>query len=150
ALIRNLVRLFDFLPLLYGVGLVALFVTQNTQRLGDLAAKTVVIRERRNLTVSTLKENLAIHYFYLKATDPVPPYIDLDRLTFDDRRTVVDYLQRRPELRNSGSIARMLARNMARKIGFEPAQNGSLSAAQCDLFLEQIARAFELAERTAD
>lgn len=43
AVVRNLVRPVDLL-LFYGVGLVAVFVTDRGQRLGDLAAGTVVVR----------------------------------------------------------------------------------------------------------
>jgi uncharacterized RDD family membrane protein YckC len=43
ALIRNLLRAVDFLPLLYGFGLVAMLCNRDFQRLGDLAAGTVVI-----------------------------------------------------------------------------------------------------------
>ncbi len=43
ALIRNLLRAVDFLPLFYGFGLVALLSNRNFQRLGDLAAGTLVI-----------------------------------------------------------------------------------------------------------
>ncbi|MCP5158666.1 MAG: RDD family protein [Gammaproteobacteria bacterium] len=43
ALIRNLLRAVDFLPLLYGCGLVAMVCNRRFQRLGDLAAGTVVI-----------------------------------------------------------------------------------------------------------
>lgn len=43
ALIRNLLRAADFLPALYGFGLVAMLCNRDFQRLGDLAAGTVVI-----------------------------------------------------------------------------------------------------------
>jgi hypothetical protein len=85
AIIRNLVRLFDFMPILYGFGLIVLFATKNTQRLGDLAAKTVVIRERKQLTLTTLKENLAVQYWHIKPIDPLPYYIRVEHLTQDDR-----------------------------------------------------------------
>lgn len=45
--IRNVVRLADWLPVGYGVGIVAIIASPRDQRLGDLAAGTVVIRERR-------------------------------------------------------------------------------------------------------
>jgi uncharacterized RDD family membrane protein YckC len=45
--VRNLVRLIDALPGVYLVGLVSIFVTGTNQRLGDLAAGTVVVRYRR-------------------------------------------------------------------------------------------------------
>src|SRR5439155_3813488 len=44
SLLRNLVRILDFLPWGYGVGLVAVFVSRRSQRLGDLAAGTLVVR----------------------------------------------------------------------------------------------------------
>lgn len=45
ATIRTLLRLIDGLPgALYVVGLVAIFLTDDRQRLGDLAADTVVVR----------------------------------------------------------------------------------------------------------
>jgi uncharacterized RDD family membrane protein YckC len=45
--IRNLVRLVDFLPAFYAVGLIAIVTNKRNQRLGDLAAGTVVIRDRK-------------------------------------------------------------------------------------------------------
>lgn len=42
ALIRNLLRAADFLPLCYGFGFLCLFITGRFQRLGDLAAGTLV------------------------------------------------------------------------------------------------------------
>jgi len=49
ALTRNLLRAADFLPVLYGLGLVAMLVNRDFKRLGDLAAGTVVVyqQERR-------------------------------------------------------------------------------------------------------
>ena len=43
ALIRNLLRAVDFLPAFYGFGVVAMLVSRDFQRLGDLAAGTMVI-----------------------------------------------------------------------------------------------------------
>ena len=43
--LRNLMRLFDSLPIFYLVGGIAALVSRNAQRLGDLAANTVVARE---------------------------------------------------------------------------------------------------------
>jgi uncharacterized RDD family membrane protein YckC len=44
--IRNIMRLVDFLPILYLVGSVSIVVTAHDQRLGDLAGGTVVLRDR--------------------------------------------------------------------------------------------------------
>lgn len=44
AAVRNVVRLVDFLPALYSVGALAVLATPRHQRLGDLAAGTLVVR----------------------------------------------------------------------------------------------------------
>src|SRR5262245_61461351 len=46
--VRNLLRIVDFLPIFYFVGSVAIVSTAHSQRLGDLAAGTYVMRERFN------------------------------------------------------------------------------------------------------
>jgi len=43
---RNLVRFIDFLPFGYFVGMVSVIANQRNQRLGDLVAGTIVVRER--------------------------------------------------------------------------------------------------------
>jgi uncharacterized RDD family membrane protein YckC len=45
--LRNLIRLVDALPLLYLVGGVACFFSRNGQRLGDLAANTIVVSHQK-------------------------------------------------------------------------------------------------------
>ncbi len=47
ALVRNIVRIVDFLPTGYLIGMVCMLLTKREQRLGDLAAGTVVIIDRR-------------------------------------------------------------------------------------------------------
>ena len=44
--VRNLLRLVDALPSAYMVGIISILVTARSQRLGDLAAGTIVVRER--------------------------------------------------------------------------------------------------------
>lgn len=52
AVVRNLVRFADFLPMGYGTGVLVMFADRHGRRLGDLAAGTVVIREQRRVTWS--------------------------------------------------------------------------------------------------
>jgi uncharacterized RDD family membrane protein YckC len=54
AVIRNLVRIVDFLPVYYAVGIVSIFFSSRAKRLGDFAAGTVVVRERGAVNLSTL------------------------------------------------------------------------------------------------
>ncbi len=44
--VRNILRIVDALPVLYGVGVVSLLATAKNQRLGDLVAGTMIIKER--------------------------------------------------------------------------------------------------------
>lgn len=50
ALVRNIVRLADMLPSLYALGLIVMFLSPQSRRLGDYAAGTVVIKERGRVT----------------------------------------------------------------------------------------------------
>jgi uncharacterized RDD family membrane protein YckC len=45
--VRNILRLIDFLPTGYLIGIVSILVTSRNKRLGDIAAGTLVVRERR-------------------------------------------------------------------------------------------------------
>ena len=47
SIVRNLLRVVDILPQSYFVGFVSVLVSRHTQRLGDLAADTWVVRESR-------------------------------------------------------------------------------------------------------
>lgn len=55
SLIRNLIRIIDLLPSFYGVGALVMLVTRRSQRLGDLAAGTVVVREGPGTVPDTLE-----------------------------------------------------------------------------------------------
>ncbi|HEY1803392.1 MAG TPA: RDD family protein [Terracidiphilus sp.] len=46
ALARNLVRFVDALPSFYAIGVVAIFLSRRNQRLGDMVAGTLVVRDR--------------------------------------------------------------------------------------------------------
>jgi uncharacterized RDD family membrane protein YckC len=44
--VRNIARILDFLPLLYLIGTISIIATERGQRVGDLAAGTIVARDR--------------------------------------------------------------------------------------------------------
>ena len=56
TLLRNLLRVVDFLPLFYGVGLTSLLLTRDSQRLGDLVAGTLVVYQEPVQTESLLPD----------------------------------------------------------------------------------------------
>jgi uncharacterized RDD family membrane protein YckC len=52
--IRNIMRIVDFLPALYAAGVVSIVATERDQRLGDLAAGTIVVRDRFAALVTSI------------------------------------------------------------------------------------------------
>jgi uncharacterized RDD family membrane protein YckC len=54
VLVRNLLRLVDFLPSSYMAGCICMLLTRRSQRLGDLAAGTIVVHERHDALPDTL------------------------------------------------------------------------------------------------
>jgi uncharacterized RDD family membrane protein YckC len=106
VVIRNLVRLIDFLPAAYGVGVVSMFVNQNSRRLGDLAAGTVVVHDRK---VGAARELSAIGNRGALATVftdvVVPADFPLERVTDQDLQIIEEFLIRRAQLANRSQLA---------------------------------------------
>lgn len=141
--IRNLVRLVDFLPMYYGVGVIVMFFNDQARRLGDFAAGTLVVRERKDVTL----ENLAgprPHKPRQEAQEELLP--GLDNLTSDDYDLIVRFLRRRSELANRGQLARKLAARIGTRMGLPP-QHLTLAAAE--QFLRQVANAYRQRTRSA-
>jgi hypothetical protein len=46
AAVRNLIRIIDYLPSAYLVGMISMFIDSKNRRLGDFAAGTIVVHER--------------------------------------------------------------------------------------------------------
>lgn len=80
ALVRNLLRAVDFLPLFYGIGLISVLVNHDFKRLGDLVAGTVVV----------YRESARRHAAVPEA-EPEPPAIPL---TLAESRAVVALAER--------------------------------------------------------
>jgi uncharacterized RDD family membrane protein YckC len=53
SMTRNFLRIVDQFPLVYAVGVISILLTRQNQRLGDLAAGTLVVHERENLPESS-------------------------------------------------------------------------------------------------
>lgn len=57
--VRNLVRVVDFLPFGYGLGVLTMFADGRARRLGDFAAGTLVVREGLPLTLDAVARGAA-------------------------------------------------------------------------------------------
>ena len=60
SLIRNFLRVADFLPVLYGVGLATMLVNGEFKRLGDLVAGTLVVYKDAELKENTLPDTAPV------------------------------------------------------------------------------------------
>lgn len=91
-LLRNLLRGVDFLPVLFGVGLVAMLLDDRMRRIGDMVAGTVVVSEER----SSVLGGVTIHP---PVTDEerreLPGRVDLDR---EELAVIEEFLRRRRTL----------------------------------------------------
>ena len=105
SVLRNLVRIVDALPGFYLVGILTVLFTRNNQRLGDLAAGTVVIRERKQVTALPQAR---------PAADDTALY-DVSAISADELATVRRFLDRRPAL--TPDARSRLAMEMATRLG---------------------------------
>jgi len=101
ASVRNLLRTFDmFFPPFYSVGLVAVFSSTRDQRIGDMVAGTVVVRERE------AEAPAFSHLFTTPVSDPalrrsfkpVDFTASLNSLTESEIEVVETFLRRRWDL----------------------------------------------------
>lgn len=90
--VRNLIRIVDFLPAFYGIGMIAVVVTPKNQRLGDLAANTYVVRERRAQSPAVVPAQA-----WAPPATAEAPYMawDVSAVTADEVATVRRFLERR-------------------------------------------------------
>jgi uncharacterized RDD family membrane protein YckC len=89
AIVRNALRLVDMLPAMYGIGLLSIFVSRQSKRLGDFVAGTVVVHEK---TLEGVRP-----YVETKIDDTLPP-IDTTKVTLDEVRLIETFLNRRDSL----------------------------------------------------
>jgi hypothetical protein len=117
-LVRNLIRLFDFLPAYYGVGVVMMFIDSQTRRLGDMVAGTLVVHDRPvtldSLGRSTNWELESWSSFPLPAATGQYP---VERLTSQDIQLIESFLLRRIQLANRAILASQICKTMCDHMG---------------------------------
>jgi uncharacterized RDD family membrane protein YckC len=162
SLARNLVRIIDYMPGFYGVGVVAMFLSRRHQRLGDMVAGTLVVRERevdaptwgesasRTFTASTLAAQSAIPPPTSTQTDfgpwGGPPHLRLvlpapalAKLTSSDLEVLEGFFSRRldMDLTTRSALAQRIAAALCAKSGLTiPAET------TVETFLEAVAHQF--------
>jgi uncharacterized RDD family membrane protein YckC len=105
-LVRNLIRVVDFLPGFYGLGLLAIVVSPRSQRLGDLAAGTFVVRAPRP----------RLDYFSLRTVTPLGAgaRVEVRGLPGEAQRLVREFVAREAQLApdHRARVAKQLAERL--------------------------------------
>ena len=146
SMARNFVRYVDQIPFFYAVGIVTMFVTRQHQRLGDLAAGTLVVRDReqetplwgdsgaRTFTAPVFDQSHAIQEPHLSVSLPAS---SVTKLSSTDLEVLENFFARRLDLPLSTrqALAERIARAIQAKSGLEPPDGISV-----ETFLEATAR----------
>ncbi len=118
--LRNVVRVVDFLPLFYGIGVICMFLSKRHQRLGDIVSGTLVVRQTASRPPS-LDEILAAHSQADTSRTRRQVRVPLSVLEFE---AIVEFLERAegllPEARSR------IAEKFAGPIGERIAESKSL------------------------
>lgn len=112
SVIRNVMRVVDFLPAGYLVGIVSVIATDRNQRIGDLLAGTIVVRERVATLDSARPEATAFKPPQLAST------LDLGGVSAEDVLAVRRFLDRRAQIpaASRAQIAETLATRLLGKV----------------------------------
>ena len=133
--VRNALRLIDILPGMYLVGIASILVSERNQRLGDHAAGTLVVRERKALPAEPRLRSY-------RRPVAAPTAWDTSAIGPDELTAVRSFLARRDALTSNAraQLAAELAGRLRPKVG------GGVADDAPELFLERLAAA--KAERT--
>ena len=137
SVIRNLVRLIDFLPFYYALGVFTMFINSQSRRLGDLAAGTLVVWEtEKNVTLESLQPVVASKSSYRPTMEGIGP-LPVEKLTNQDHQLIENYLRRRNSLSNHLPLAQNILKTLLTKMDLPP---GPISPYEADRILAEIAR----------
>jgi len=146
SMARNLVRYVDQIPFFYAVGVIAMFATRHHQRLGDLAAGTLVVRDREEeapLWGESGARTFTAQLFAPSAPIPEPhtaftlPATGIAKLSSADLEVLEGFFSRRLDmsLPTRQLLAQRIASAVQAKSGLEQPAGASI-----ETFLEATAR----------
>jgi uncharacterized RDD family membrane protein YckC len=126
---RNVVRIVDFLPSFYAVGVITMFVSHESRRLGDLAAGTVVVKVPKQAgSAAAFPQPAALSQAAAPraAFDPDEALWNLRALSATDLSLVENFLERVGKLPLDARqrVGAQIASGVAERIGArEPADS---------------------------
>lgn len=128
AFLRNILRPVDFIPFGYFAAIVSVFANPHLKRLGDLAASTIVVVERR------VQGPIAAEF----ESTASPAGMFASTLSLSEREIAAKFLQRRHEM--SLEIRRMLGVKIAAALAERTGYDRQKAVINPEPFLEDIAR----------
>jgi uncharacterized RDD family membrane protein YckC len=151
AIVRNLLREFDIMPFpFYSIGLISVFSTDRDQRVGDLVAGTVVVREREaeapafaEVFASPISDPALRRSF-----KPVQFTADVNNLTEQEISVVESFLRRRWDLKDYPR--QWMAWRVAMPILFKLRPQYELSTFTYEGFLEELLHRYREKHRFTD
>jgi uncharacterized RDD family membrane protein YckC len=128
AIGRNVLRVIDFLPAMYVVGVVCMMLNRNSRRLGDYVAGTIVVHDKQT-------EDVRPHWNMREAAHLSSA--QLSQMPSEELVLIETYLHRRFELepRVRQDRADQIVRRISEKTGLRPDSNQP-----AEEFLEAVAR----------
>ena len=142
SLARNLLRLFDTFPgfviPIYSIGLITIFMSNRDQRLGDLFAGTVVVRERTDEapTFADVFSNPTADAAFRRVQKNTPFTADLKGLNDSEIEVVETFLRRRWDLNDRQRL--WMAWRVALPIMYKIKPNYDLESFTYEGFLEEL------------
>ena len=131
--VRNLLRLVDFLPGMYAVAVIAVLVSSRNQRLGDMAANTLVVRE----TKGPSQPRHTTDWRSTQRSGHDPGGWDVSAVTAEELATVRRFLERRSTL--TFEARDRLASELASRL--RPKVFGPTEGLEPEAFLEDVVAA---------
>ncbi len=121
VVVRNLLRVVDFLPGGYFLGLAVMVLNRRYKRIGDYVAGTLVIRDRPKLEAPARVSAQQLRSAGSEESVAALRSVGAHRLTPEQVRLVEDFLVRRHSLEPGARhrIARQIARTLAGELGVE-------------------------------
>ena len=111
SLIRNLVRLVDFLPLYYGIGVFTMFFSKQARRLGDLAAGTLVVYSQNSISLDSLRSPISNFPVKVELAEQVSQ-LPVERLGNEELQLGESFLGRRPKLENGNALSKKILESL--------------------------------------
>lgn len=136
SIIRNLVRIIDFFPFAYGIGVITMFSNKRAKRLGDFAAATIVVKMRDEVRLAQI---LPATPAGAPAPLNAPPRVV--GITASDIELAESFLNRRAQFSNQDALSIQIAQRLAARMEL-PAEAVPTTSASAIAFLRDTVSAY--------